>query len=756
MSDTEKKEYDSFFSELAKQIDTTIDPDLVDQLNQVDHLNLFFKCDAFGNEELIPVGSCVDGSKITLPSDSGDVDVLIISNRIILTESLFDYDLERPAFLHIKVNEDHEKYFKTVQDPINGIYLPISVLKGLKENIILVSRVFLNENVLNITRTRTSAVGKEHIQLSLNDEEVANIPENANPFGYELKKLDILIRCLLIGILNKTDEIEASDDEDETGRPKRKKLVYEEMSLSEVLNTFHDSIDGSRSTNNNDNFADDKAGKQDFNGGANSNTPQNLIEEHTNTMANKSSSENLHKKKRSKNCTPLLKSEILNSNTESKAERDSDTAKNDVAFSIAKSTDYVPAYRFDGWPRVADEWLTRSRKWPSKETMKDALKAGCQVVAKRPLALCNEPISGERDPYFRLSFALSEVHLAKSMREPQLLCWRVLKAYQKCYLETKPKFLTSYHWKNILFWVSESLDESFWTDENVSVSVLKCLDFMNVCLQNQNLPFYFVRKMNMFDGCDGSFFESLRKRVEQIRCSPDEFLKRFIMEPPTFHEYSIDRGELEAICSLEAKEENGTQVIEDMVDAILDILRFSYNMDRDKGEYFKEQVFTDFLQLLKKVRSLKTEEMSSDTDQIMDKLLSNMENVILAITGRDNGAMFKAFDDLSMSFCDLFTSFTENPESKEFRMRYNENIIKTNKIFSTIKGGLFKFVKKDWGQCEPSNVDPMKSDEPGIQIEKTFLDECRKFVNETVQDFKNILITNKSPERNMDTDIDLD
>ncbi|XP_060600781.1 uncharacterized protein LOC132754203 [Ruditapes philippinarum] len=655
MTDTEKKEYDSDFSELAKQIDTTIDPDLVDQLNQVDHLNLFFKCDAFGNEELIPVGSCVDGSKITLPSDSGDVDVLMISNRIILTESLFDYDLERPAFLHIKVNEDHEKYFKTVQDPVNGIYLPTSVLKGLKEKMFFMSKVFLNAEIqeglskdgkfLNVTRT--SAVGKEQIQLCLDDEEVVNIPENADPFEYKVKRMEKFVRCSLVGILNVVGEIEASDDKDETGRPERKKLAYEEMSLSEVLNNFIDMIKGSCGTSNNDNFEDDKPGKQDVHGGANSDTPQNFNEEHTHAKANKSSSENLHKRKMSKNCTPLLKPEILNPNTEPKAERDSDTPKNDAPFSIAKSTDYVPAYRFDGWPRVADEWLTRSRKWPSKETMKDVLKAGCQVVAKRPLALCNIPISDERDPYFRLSFALSEVHLAKSMREPQLLCWRVLKAYQRCYLETKPKFLTSYHWKNILFWVSESLDESFWTDENVSAAVLKCLDFMNDCLQNQNLPFYFVRKMNMFDGCDGTLFEGLKKRVEEIRCSPAEFLKCFIMEPPTSQVYFMDKGEIEVIFSQETKEQNDTKMTEEIVDGMLGIFLSSYNID--KGECFMEQIHTSMLQILKKLRFVKKEK-SSDTAQISDKMIPKFKDCIEAMKRKIMGQSLKHF----MSFPVIF------------------------------------------------------------------------------------------------------
>ena len=62
------------------------------------------------------------------------------------------------------------------------------------------------------------------------------------------------------------------------------------------------------------------------------------------------------------------------------------------------------------------------------------------------------PLSLQKDVEWRLSFALAEIKLARSLREEQRLCYLAVKALY--FMELKePKGLLSFHLKMILFWV---------------------------------------------------------------------------------------------------------------------------------------------------------------------------------------------------------------------------------------------------------------------------------------------------------------
>ncbi|WAR02278.1 hypothetical protein MAR_008836 [Mya arenaria] len=155
---------------------------------------------------------------------------------------------------------------------------------------------------------------------------------------------------------------------------------------------------------------------------------------------------------------------------------DDDSVDQEVYLPKISSADLVPAFQLGDWPRPAVEWKTRKRQWPSEETVQKVVECGCHIVSKRPLFLNlngdptnedNSPESDKTNTFFRLSFSRCELLLAKSLTETQKCCWRILKAYQKAFLGTEPKVLASYHWKNVVFWVSEETDPSFWTEDNV-------------------------------------------------------------------------------------------------------------------------------------------------------------------------------------------------------------------------------------------------------------------------------------------------
>ncbi|XP_045176892.2 uncharacterized protein LOC123537286 isoform X2 [Mercenaria mercenaria] len=745
----EQKEQNIDFTTLAKQIDSKIDPDLVKQLKQVETLNILLKCDMFGNEELIPVGSCIDGSKVTVPSDSGDIDVLIVSNRVLLKESLFDYDNENPAFLHIRVKDEHEKYFKTVKNPIKGVYLPISVLKELRERLFFLSKVWLNSKTqeglsedgqfLNVTRT--SAVGKEQMKLYPDEQIAFQFMNNQETLTFKLKRMEKFAKCALGGIMHVVNNAEEMDDED--GLNTFETHSQPDSSLLEMLHKFLDMAEGKENgvsnINNNpitneDLYTDDTADEK-----CETMQCETLDREGSENTSDKISTELLrggaYKRKLSQDCT-TTDTKRDNSGSGSELDRtsehknaiDSDslensvkesskteaciknpiqngTAKNKSSFSKIKSTDFVPAFKFEGWPRVADEWVTRQRKWPSKVTLKKVLESGCQVVAKRPLALYSKPIAEERDPYFRLSFALSEIILAQSMKEQQMLCWRVLKAYQKAFLETRPKCLTSYHWKNVVFWVSENLDESFWEDENILVAVLKSLDLMQNCLQNRTLPFYFVRKMNLFNGCDETLFDSLIRQVEAIRREPLVFLERFLAAPPNSETHFLGIGEIEDMLSQEAKAQNKDSISEEIVNGFINHFPAFCKID-DRGETHKQQfheTVSDFLKTARSEIEKRSPDVSKDAQKsksLQEQMLNSLEKVSNSLRNGDEEEIFKSFDNAFQSVAHDRELNDENSTESDSESATKQSLAD---MFSTLSSAMAG-MQKDDGSGNSNNV----------------------------------------------------
>ena len=76
--------------------------------------------------------------------------------------------------------------------------------------------------------------------------------------------------------------------------------------------------------------------------------------------------------------------------------------------------DNVLAYKLQWWPQVAEEWVTRDRKWPKKEAI-DSLTTKRHVIAKPS----DENKQNENTIEHRYSFALIERELALLRSEQQ-------------------------------------------------------------------------------------------------------------------------------------------------------------------------------------------------------------------------------------------------------------------------------------------------------------------------------------------------
>lgn len=191
---------------------------------------------------------------------------------------------------------------------------------------------------------------------------------------------------------------------------------------------------------------------------------------------------------------------------------------------VLAGIDFVPALRSPGWPKVAQKWLEKERKWPSAGAVRKINREGFHLVAKPSKK------SGNTDCEFRISFSHAEYLLSQEMNEIQRECYRCLKKFHRAYL-SHPKGLVTFHLKSVLLLTMEETGGDMWTENNRAECITKLLWNLFEALTNRHLPHFFVRSYNLF--CidyieDPDIMESLARKTKQIMEYPVKFAKRLI------------------------------------------------------------------------------------------------------------------------------------------------------------------------------------------------------------------------------------
>lgn len=189
--------------------------------------------------------------------------------------------------------------------------------------------------------------------------------------------------------------------------------------------------------------------------------------------------------------------------------------------------DFVPALRSPGWPKVAQEWIRRERKWPSSKIVGNVIKDGFHLVVKSP------KVGGNPNCDFRISFSHAEYLLSQEMNDIQRECYRCLKKYHRAYLSKHPKGLVTFHLKTILLQTIEETGSDVWTESNQAACLMKLLSNLLKALKQKHLPHFFVKSYNMFciDYIENpEVLESLASKVEQIMQNPLQFAQELIIQ----------------------------------------------------------------------------------------------------------------------------------------------------------------------------------------------------------------------------------
>jgi len=162
------------------------------------------------------------------------------------------------------------------------------------------------------------------------------------------------------------------------------------------------------------------------------------------------------------------------------------------------SRDLVDAIWCPAWPEEAHEWITRERpnEWPTFSILNKIVNNGCLLVAKP------HPDSQFIPNEFRFSFSKAELILIYAWSDRQLYIYYILRliksdVVRKCGGK-KTTFLTTYHFKTLMFWACEKRAKDFWAGK-IESSVKELILVMIEWLMVKQCRNYFIPGNNMFD-----------------------------------------------------------------------------------------------------------------------------------------------------------------------------------------------------------------------------------------------------------------
>ena len=159
--------------------------------------------------------------------------------------------------------------------------------------------------------------------------------------------------------------------------------------------------------------------------------------------------------------------------------------------------DLVPSIHCPFWPRGAEEWLHRPRRygWPTPTDITQITDFGCHLVA------VGFPLSASKEMEWRISFSIAERILVWSFNHVQIQCYAVMKIILKEFIKVQCSpsnyVLCSYFIKTFLFWKFEVTESTFWRADNFRACISFLLVEFTKCIRDRELPHYFFPSFNL-------------------------------------------------------------------------------------------------------------------------------------------------------------------------------------------------------------------------------------------------------------------
>ena len=198
-----------------------------------------------------------------------------------------------------------------------------------------------------------------------------------------------------------------------------------------------------------------------------------------------------------------------------------------ASYAYKATKDFIGAFPIQGDLPDMEKWAKRSdRKWPDCNMVQEVSK--CEIFL-----VCKPEASDNPNPEidFCLAFTLAELKLAEHMTRGQKECILMIKALTSGVLSSYSSILTSFHWKTVVFWLSEIHGADAF-NEKFPIPVLDMvLEYMETCLKKKYLEHYFV-KSNLISGrkFTDNVMETLLRKIQSIRQKPIQALKSFYVQ----------------------------------------------------------------------------------------------------------------------------------------------------------------------------------------------------------------------------------
>ncbi|CAF1664079.1 unnamed protein product, partial [Adineta ricciae] len=140
---------------------------------------------------------------------------------------------------------------------------------------------------------------------------------------------------------------------------------------------------------------------------------------------------------------------------------------------------------------VLEQWLHRSKQWPSAHVIEMVRKSVCHLVPKRWLGI-NE---GEEDSLtWRLSLSFAEVLLTDSWNEQEKDFYRLLKSFIQ---ELAPDTISSHHIKTFLFTYMEGNYLRVQEAQEQADLFLHIVQCLSLALKTKSMSNYFIPDIDM-------------------------------------------------------------------------------------------------------------------------------------------------------------------------------------------------------------------------------------------------------------------
>ncbi|KAL3880832.1 hypothetical protein ACJMK2_033038 [Sinanodonta woodiana] len=161
--------------------------------------------------------------------------------------------------------------------------------------------------------------------------------------------------------------------------------------------------------------------------------------------------------------------------------------------------DIVYAFLHPEWPVQASQWANRCRRhgWPAKIVVEAIVQCGCHVVPKGYKGSTTEHLE------WCFSFANHEKLIIQLFNLTQKQVYILLKIIANDIKKQYPDLqdlVTTYTMKTVAMWQVEFHHAKDWERTHLLDRLMEALVFLKSCVENKNLPAYFITDNNLFDG----------------------------------------------------------------------------------------------------------------------------------------------------------------------------------------------------------------------------------------------------------------